>query len=125
MSAEDHLGQQFWRAHPNDRSFSPEDATSREWGDSRSEPDRGYSAFEKPEHLIGYFHPSERDEYSSHVINFTGHKVGEGMEGEPLVVPDMRHVKRMEWDDLAHHVGQHVVDDSDRRNGWINERPER
>jgi hypothetical protein len=109
----------YWRVHPNDRPFSPDHATSREWA-SEHDHDKGYSAVEKPEDLVAYFNPSDRETIrdSAHVVHFSGHEVGRGMDGEPLVMPDMRHVKKMDWDDLESHVGRSKVDDIDDRNDW-------
>jgi hypothetical protein len=119
MSAGDALnGQQFWRAHPNDRPFSRADATSREWA-SHDEPDTGYSAFRTPHELFGYFHPGERDRNESHVIAFRGHVVGQGMDGEPLVVPheDEPDV-RLDWKSARNLVGKKVVRQINKKNGW-------
>lgn len=113
----------YWRAHPHDRPFSVEDAKSREWATDH-EHDEGYSAFEHPHELVGYFHPGERMEGAhsdSHVRSFSGHQVGEGMDGEPLVRPDMKHVQQHSWADLHRLVGHDRVRDIEHRNGWTGE----
>lgn len=109
----------YWRAHPDERPFSVDDAHSREWGYPESERDEGYSAFERPEDLFGYFHPSERQSWNgSHVVEFTGHKVGTGMDSESLVVPDMNTVNHHHWNDVENMVGKDRVADINDRNGW-------
>jgi len=108
----------FWRAHPNSRPFSPEDATSREWH-GEGEPDAGYSSFDTPHELFGYFNPGERHPgHDSHVVEFSGQRVGTGMDGEPLVMPDMNTVKHHDWRDVEDMVGHDYVSDVNERNGW-------
>ena len=124
MAAHEHLsGGQLWLVQPNDRTFSPETATSQEWGNAKGPVDKGYSSFDNPHDLVRYFNPSDRAYIrgTAHVVNFTGEQVGHGMEGEPLAVPDMKVARKMSWDDLEKHVGKDFVHKVDRSNDWLGE----
>ncbi|MGV8909638.1 MAG: hypothetical protein ACOH1Y_11705 [Propionicimonas sp.] len=122
LTTESAGGQLFWRVHPNSRPFHPNDATSLEWGsDSGDEPERGYSTLPHPEDLVAYFGPDDREtiRFDAHVIAFTGDIVGEGTDGEPLVIPHHNVPDQsMSWDQLEDLVGTGVVADINRRNGW-------
>ena len=85
--------QLYYRAHRKDAEFSPEDAWSLAVdGDSGEE--RGYSAFRSLPELHAYIsswkYPDLTDSMARGervVIRFAGDEVGQGADGEPLVVP--------------------------------------
>jgi|JI9StandDraft_1071089.scaffolds.fasta_scaffold06787_9 hypothetical protein len=85
----------YWRTHPRERPFSVEDATSTPFHGGGTQ--RGYSCFRSPWHLWLYLDAMRWYESakSQDVIGFSGERVGTGNDGEDLVVPDMRTVRRM------------------------------
>ena len=88
----------YWRTHPTDRKFSPDDATSKPfYGDGAAQ--RGYSCFASPWHLWLYLDAMRWYESAKtqDIIGFSGERVGTGNDGEDLVVPDMRTVKRISF----------------------------
>jgi hypothetical protein len=83
----------YYRAHRKDAEFSPDDAWSLAI-DGDSEEERGYSAFRSLPELHAYIssrkYPDLTDSVARGeriVIRFTGDEVGQGADGEPLVVP--------------------------------------
>lgn len=85
----------YWRTHPRGRSFSPTDATSTPFHGGSTQS--GYSCFRDPWHLWLYldaqrWYTAAQDQ---DIIGFTGTRVGTGNDGEDLVIPDMRTVRRM------------------------------
>lgn len=88
----------FWRVHPPGRPFTTEDATSTTW--NRTETRQGYSCFDNPWHLWVYLMTTMTigSARGQTVIGFSGERVGEGNDGEDLVVPDGRSVISLPWD---------------------------
>lgn len=64
-----------------------------------AEPQPGYSCCESPKKLYKYFNSGSRFEPDDNekVIEFSGKIVGCGADDEPLVIPDMKHVREMTW----------------------------
>jgi len=62
-----------------------------------AQPVPGYSCCESPEGLIKYFDSRVEPDDSETVIEFSGRIVGWGTDNEPLVIPDMLHVRKMTW----------------------------
>jgi hypothetical protein len=93
----------FYRLHDERSEFCAENAYSCTIdGEGRQD---GYSCCESIEDLIGYwtgaapaYRVCSRDDQL--VIEFSGEVVGEGADGEPLVMPDMEHVRRMTWGEV-------------------------
>lgn len=119
----------YWRVHPDDRPFDAAHATSRDWGEGSwkedGDHDQGFSAMRHPRGLYSYFGDLEDPEDESlpdpsHVVHFHGREVGEGQEGEPLVIPDLsRPVRRMSWQEFKHGVvGTEQAEEIRRNNGW-------
>lgn len=88
--------QLYWRVHPSGRPFGPEDATSTTFNEPRR-TSKGYSCFDDPWHLWLYLDANRMYEAAKAetVIGFTGEKIGVGNDGEDLVMPDMKTVRRM------------------------------
>lgn len=113
----------FYRYHWGDcPEFSAENAWSALWGLTRSEDGsrtecpscdgqgcedcggegwvdalRGYSACESAEELLAYFAKRGAPDDAGNVFVFEGVRVGNGFDGEALVVPTTI-VRRMSWD---------------------------
>ena len=87
----------WWRRHPEGRPFSPETATS---GPMTSYPDEvpevGFSAFRDPWDLWVYLNLMRWG--PGDIIGFSGTVVGQGIDGEDLVLPDMEIVMHFTWD---------------------------
>lgn len=101
----------YLRVHHADcPEFSPENAKSVGWGawalveDGEVEPLEGYSCCETPEELVDYFENRAGCEDDARVVAFSGWLAGYGCDGEPLVVPDMRHVYWMTYRDVKEMV---------------------
>lgn len=91
----------YYRLHPEAAPFGPEHASSTplvpeellqnpDWiGHSRgfAEPKPGYSAFWNPHHLEAYIREMGWESEGRRVIAFRGEPVGQGWDGEPLVMP--------------------------------------
>lgn len=62
----------------------------------------GYSCCESALKLYEYFNSGGRDEPADDepVVEFSGRCVGYGFDMEPLVIPDMKHVRWMTWAEL-------------------------
>ena len=95
----------YWRAHPQGRVFTVEDADSTAFSGFDRER-KGYSCVTNPWYLLVYFvrmgwfdfggGRSVRNE--SEIVAFTGTpQRTKGVDGEPLVVPDMGIVQRFGW----------------------------
>lgn len=83
----------FFRLHwDGPATFSKENAVSRRWGSANDER-RGYSCCRSADDLVEYFSwddcmdPDDPEVASLPVVEFEGEVVGEGIDGEPLVVP--------------------------------------
>ena len=89
----------YWRTHPRGRTFSTEDATSTPFYGDNKVTQRGYSCFDDPWHLWLYLDAQRWYEAAkgNDIIGFSGERVGTGSDGEDLVVPDMRTVRRMSF----------------------------
>ena len=83
----------FWRAHPRTRPFDSGSASStpigNEWhqdyfGGTR----QGFSAAHDPWQLHHYIIDTGLDVSNSDIIAFRGKEVGQGVDGEPLVMPE-------------------------------------
>jgi hypothetical protein len=91
----------WWRSHPFDREFMPDAATSKPFYNvGVPEFAEGFSCFKDPWHLWLYAFHIHMDTQRSEVIGFTGDRVGEGWDGEPLAVPDGGIVMRFSWSDF-------------------------
>ena len=85
--------QSYYRAHRKNAEFSPDEAWSLAI-DGDSDEQRGYSALRSLDELHAYIssrkYPDLTDSVARGeriVIRFTGDEVGQGADGEPLVVP--------------------------------------
>ena len=83
----------YYRAHRKGAAFSPDDAWSLAI-DGDSEEERGYSAFRSLPELHAYISSRKYPDLTGSmalgervVIRFTGDEVGQGADGEPLVIP--------------------------------------
>lgn len=96
----------WWRIHPGDRGgFQPEMATSAPAYANPTEKatlaQAGYSCFPNPWHLVSYFVDTRLGiPDDAIVVGFTGRQSGTGLDGEPLVVPDMNVVYEHSWADF-------------------------
>lgn len=63
-------------------------------------PVEGYSCCESIEKLDAYFSARIIPDDPEVVIEFSGRLVGWGTDNEPLVVPDMHHVKYTTWGEI-------------------------
>lgn len=95
----------YYRFHHKDAPFGPEHASSTNLHvpegaqyDRYRQPKPGYSAFWHPEHLSQYLSDMGWDEADDakdrRVIAFRGKPIGEGADGEPLVMPHSDKIER-------------------------------
>lgn len=100
----------YYRTHDHSRPFTPEDATSSPlWSLSEAPTKKGYSCLENPwdlwVYILAYGWMQPRYIANDDVICFSGTpKRGKGNDGEPLVVPDMKTVRRMSWPEFEKHL---------------------
>lgn len=87
----------FYRVHWADcPAFSPENAESALWGAGRDDATPGYSACWDADDLMQYFREHGEPAADEKVIVFEGRHVGQGFDGEPLVMPT-RVVETLTW----------------------------
>jgi len=106
----------YYRLHLEGAPFGPKHASSApsvpeevlanpEWiGHSRgfAEPRPGYSAFWSPHHLEAYIGDMHWETEGRRVILFRGTPVGQGYDGEPLVLPaSERMEEEIDWDSFC------------------------
>lgn len=108
----------WWRVHPDNRPFGPQDATSTPF--SGGETQQGYSCFDNPWSLLVYLDAMQMYVQSQDqtVIAFTGQRVGTGNDGEALVVPDMARVERMPFAQFEDRLPSYPLPPQPLPSGW-------
>jgi len=101
----------FWRVHDKRAPFTEKDAISNSIDGTSSK--KGFSTFNNADDLLGYWfgnNPAGRSisHYDQQVIVFSGNNVGQGIDGEPLAIPDMKEVHRMTFRDVRDAVNPPV-----------------
>lgn len=82
----------WWRVHPKERTFGPDDAISKPlYGGRFRDPDPGYSCVSHPWYVLAYCVAygwvADRFVDDDDVLGFRGKPQGEGHDGETLVMP--------------------------------------
>jgi hypothetical protein len=113
----------FARVHwSGSKSFGPDNAYSRPWGEDDAKPVRGYSSFENVGRMFRYFEERGEPEGKDQVIIYTGKLAGVGPDNEDLSVPDMAKVFQTTWAKLKSAAG--VAGSGSRYGLRINPRPQ-
>ncbi len=108
----------YYRLHLKSAPFGPEHASSKpfvpdevlanpDWiGHSRgfADPRPGYSAFWNPHHLEQYIKQFNWDFCDSQVIAFRGEPIGQGYDGEPLVMPSSEILEVFDFEDFCYRL---------------------
>jgi mRNA-degrading endonuclease RelE of RelBE toxin-antitoxin system len=90
----------WWRMHPAGRPFT--DATSTPF--MGGETKQGLSCFSDPWQLWSYLLVNWALRVDDDVIAFRGTRVGEGNDGEDLVMPQGEPVRRYSWAEFQRHL---------------------
>ena len=86
-----------WQMHGTREEFLPQNA--RSITPDHETINKGYSAFNNIEEALDYHHFTPNDD--DWVVLFNGKKIGSGVDGEPLVIPNMKSVAWFKWDDVV------------------------